>query len=97
MREDVDEVLKVGTAIITCAAIVMIFAIGGSTYNKHTLINKIENNADNVTVYIDGEEVPLESINLNYYTITYDEANNIVKLTKPVYNRIRPVTVLVIR
>lgn len=53
------------------------------TENKQLLeINKIEENHEKLTFYLDGKEVDFDKIDINLYQISYDMESGKVFLTK---------------
>lgn len=84
MNEARDRALTVGFYTVMFVVVLGLVISFISIRNKHVLINTIADNKDSLTFYLDGVEVSYESVELSDYKITYDEVNNIVKLTKPV-------------
>lgn len=96
MIESRDKALTLGFRIIVFMAILGLMLTCVSTHNKSMLIDIIADNKDSLTFYLDGVEVSYESVELSNYDITYDEVNNIVKLTKPVprtHSHVSPVII----
>lgn len=96
MIESRDKALTFGFRIIVFMAVLGLILTCASTQNKSMLIDTIADNKDSLTFYLDGVEVSYESVELSNYDITYDEVNNIVKLTKPVprtHNHVSPVII----
>ena len=82
MSEKLENFVLLGVMIMVAALIPALILSPLAVKRASDKMAKIEENHNEITFYLDGEEVEYENIDLSLYQYTFDEEENKVFLTK---------------